>query len=365
MVTVSLSCVLIKSAEDLETAHKVSCVLFDKTGTLTVGKPAVTNTILLDSHTDERTFYRFISTAEVGSEHPLSLAILKEAERLGVSPFSSSDFQSEPGMGVQCIAENHVVLVGNVELMKVNNIYVPDEVLGILSKTSQTCVLGSIDNKLCGVICITDPIKPEAFTTVSYLKKMNIECWMVTGDRVSTARAVAMELDLDDVIAEVKPVDKSRRVKELQAQGHCVAFVGDGINDSPALAQADVGIAIGAGTDIAIEAADIVLLRNNLLDVITAIDLSKQTYHRIRLNFLWACIYNVISIPLATGALYPVWNVQVPPMVAGICMAFSSVSVVASSLLLRQYKKPIPDLVFTGAEKRRGRNVSDEEVIFL
>ncbi len=236
-------------------------------------------------------------------------------------------------------------------------------------------ILVAVDNSLAAVITLEDPIKPEAQEAIHLLKSMNIECWMLTGDNRTTALAVAKKVGLTDVLAEVKPAEKAAKVSELQSRGLVVAMVGDGVNDSPALAQADVGIAIGAGTDIALESAQIVLIKNNLLDVITAIDLSKKTFKRIKLNYLWAMIYNVLStihsflphlrlflsllsllslplpsllivpihlpgIPLAAGLLYPYYHIQVPPLVASACMAFSSISVVLSSLELKRYRPP-------------------------
>eukprot|EP01127_Copromyxa_protea_P021752 TRINITY_DN7572_c1_g1_i3.p1 TRINITY_DN7572_c1_g1~~TRINITY_DN7572_c1_g1_i3.p1 ORF type:complete len:872 (+),score=165.04 TRINITY_DN7572_c1_g1_i3:139-2616(+) len=355
--------VLIKGASDLEKAHTITCVIFDKTGTLTMGDPSVNKTYILDPNLTEKDFYKFMGAAETGSEHPLSLAITKEAKRLGITHFSGvTNFQNEPGMGVECSVEGHHILVGNVSLMKANNVLVSGKALDILADSSYTTILGAIDNRLCGAICISDSLKPEAPAAIMHLKKMGIECWMVTGDRQATAEAVAEELGLEDhVMAEVKPSEKSAKVKELQQKGHVVAMVGDGINDSPALAQSDVGIAIGAGTDIAISAASIILIRNNLLDVITAIDLSKKTFSRIRLNFLWACIYNFFSIPIAAGLLYPTYHVQIPPMVAGVCMAFSSVSVVASSLLLKRYKKPVLD-IYNGPVEFPEPDPTDERI---
>jgi len=207
---------------------------------------------------------------------------------------------------------------------------------------THTCIIAAIEDKIAGIIVIDDPIKPDAKKTISWLENMGIQCWLLSGDNKSTVTSVAKRVGLNSnrVFGQVLPQNKSSKVRELQDAGHIVAMVGDGVNDSPALAQADVGIAIGAGTDIAIEAADIVLIKNSLLDVITAIDLSRKTYNRIKLNYLWAMIYNLLAIPVAAGVLIP-WGFYIHPKVAAACMAFSSVSVVVSSLLLRMYKKPI------------------------
>eukprot|EP01125_Pyxidicula_operculata_P019708 TRINITY_DN7166_c1_g1_i1.p2 TRINITY_DN7166_c1_g1~~TRINITY_DN7166_c1_g1_i1.p2 ORF type:complete len:877 (+),score=150.09 TRINITY_DN7166_c1_g1_i1:3183-5813(+) len=332
--------ILIKGGADLEIAHQISAIIFDKTGTLTKGKPSVVDTTLVSSLKLEEVFF-YVGSAESASEHPLANAITKKASELGIKITSPKDFKYEPGYGLECLVDDHLVHIGNQPWLKKNNIQVPRSALSAMNNTS-TNILASVDNVLVAVIAIEDPIKPEAETAIRVLTKaLNVECWMVTGDTKQTARHVAQKLGINNVMSEVKPGDKANKVKELQAKGHIVAMVGDGINDSPALAQADVGIAIGAGTDIAIEAANIVLIRNNLLDVITAIDLSRETFMRIKLNYLWAVVYNILGIPVAAGVLYPLLFVQIPPLVAGACMAFSSVSVVVSSLWLRFYKKPV------------------------
>jgi len=218
-----------------------------------------------------------------------------------------------------------------------------DERLKSLEEEGKTVILFAINNELAGYMAIADRIKPEALMTVRALKKMGILAWMVTGDNSRTANAIARQVGIEHVFAEVLPSQKSKKVLELRKSGHVVAMVGDGINDSPALAESDVGIAIGAGTDVAMEAANIVLVKSDLRDVITAIDLSRKTFNRIRLNYVWATIYNLLGIPLAAGILAPV-GLSIPPMFAGLCMAFSSVSVVVSSLLLKTYKKPIISL---------------------
>jgi len=291
---------------------------------------------------DQAEFYSFVASAESASEHPLAKSIVEHStQTLGIRGDAAiSNFENEPGYGVRCKIETHRVVVGNLEWMEKNQIPLSQPTKSKLLESTDTTVLGAIDGKLCGVITISDPIKPEAKAAIASLKKMGLECWMITGDQDSIASRVASELGFTNYLSQVKPADKSSQVRKLQQNGHIVAMVGDGINDSPALAQADIGIAIGAGTDIAIATANIVLIKDNLLDVITAIDLSKQTFYRIRMNYIWACIYNFIGIPAAAGCLYPLWQIQIPPMVAGACMAFSSVSVVASSLLLRGYKKP-------------------------
>ncbi|CAN1287887.1 Copper-transporting ATPase RAN1 [Linum perenne] len=306
--------VLIKGGDALEKAQKIKYVIFDKTGTLTQGKATVT-TAKVFTGMDRGEFLRWVASAEASSEHPLAKAVVDYARHFhffdGPSPKKDgnvSDFSALPGTGVKCYIDGKRVL--------------------------------AFDDHLVGVIGVADPLKREAVVVIEGLRKMGVEPVMVTGDNWRTARAVAKEVGITDVRAEVMPAGKADVVRSLQKDGSTVAMVGDGINDSPALAASDVGMAIGAGTDIAIEAADYVLMRNNLEDVITAIDLSRKTLARIRLNYVFAMVYNVVAIPIAAGVLFPSLRMELPPWAAGACMAMSSVSVVCSSLLLRRYKKP-------------------------
>jgi len=287
-------------------------------------------------------FFYFIGSAESVSEHPLSSAILKKSKELNINLSSPSQFKYFPGSGIESNIDGRVVHVGNVEFLKDNGINIPANILKKIDEKMITTIIGAVDGQVIGSISIDDTIKPEAQVTIKKLESMNIRCWLITGDNSNAALGVAEKIGIpsERVMSQVKPNDKANKVKSLQQEGYIVAMVGDGINDSPALAQADVGIAIGAGTDVAIEAANIVLIKNSLFDVITAIDLSKKTFNRIRINFICAVIYNVLAIPIAAGVLYPIFSRQVPPLIAGICMAFSSVTVVLSSLLLRYYKKP-------------------------
>ncbi|KAL5727514.1 P-type Cu(+) transporter [Ranunculus cassubicifolius] len=337
--------VLIKGGQALESAHKINCIVFDKTGTLTIGKPVVVNTRLLQNIV-LRDFYEFVGAAEVNSEHPLAKAVVEYAKKYRednqVWP-EVRDFVSVTGHGVKATVQKKEIVVGNRGLMVECNIPVPVEADEILEETellAQTGILVAIDRKVVGVISISDPLKPGAQEVIAILKSMNIKSIMVTGDNWGTANSIAKEVGIETVMAEAKPDTKAEKVKELQSKGFTVAMVGDGINDSPALVAADVGMAIGAGTDIAIEAADIVLMKSNLEDVITAIDLSRKTFTRIRLNYIWALGYNVIGIPIAAGVLFPSTRIRLPPWVAGAAMAASSVSVVCCSLLLKYYKRP-------------------------
>ncbi|KAF7842950.1 copper-transporting ATPase RAN1-like [Senna tora] len=359
--------VLIKGGDALERAQMVKYVIFDKTGTLTQGKATFT-TAKVFTGMDRGEFLKLVASAEASSEHPLAKAIVAYARHFHFFDESSattgikddanelksgwlydvSDFSALPGSGVQCFIDGKRILVfpvqiGNRKLMVESAIDVSTEVenfLVELEENAQTGILVAYDDKLTGVIGVADPLKREASVVIEGLQKMGIRPVMVTGDNWRTARAVAKEVGIQDVQAEVMPAGKADVVRSFQKDGSIVAMVGDGINDSPALAAADVGIAIGAGTDIAIESADYVLMRNSLEDVITAIDLSRKTFSRIRLNYIFAMAYNVVAIPVAAGVLYPSLGIKLPPWVAGTCMALSSVSVVCSSLLLRRYRRP-------------------------
>ncbi|KAJ9173593.1 hypothetical protein P3X46_016710 [Hevea brasiliensis] len=339
--------VLIKGGQALESAHKVNCIVFDKTGTLTVGKPVVVNTKLFKNMV-LRDFYELVAAAEVNSEHPLAKAIVEYAKKFREDEENpiwpeAQDFVSITGHGVKAIVCNREIIVGNRSLMLDHNIAIPvdaEEMLAETEEMAQTGILISVDGEITGVLAISDPLKPGAHEVISILKSMKVRSIMVTGDNWGTANSIAREVGIETVMAETKPEQKAEKVKELQASGYVVAMVGDGINDSPALVAADVGMAIGAGTDIAIEAADIVLMKSNLEDVITAIDLSRKTFSRIRLNYIWALGYNLLGIPIAAGALFPGAGFRLPPWIAGAAMAASSVSVVVCSLLLKYYKRP-------------------------
>ncbi|KAI5679484.1 hypothetical protein M9H77_00711 [Catharanthus roseus] len=355
--------VLIKGGDALERAQKIKYVVFDKTGTLTQGKASVT-TAKIFTEMGRGEFLTLVASAEAGSEHPLGKAILEYARHFHFfdDSFSSkkggnldmeskhpgwlldvSDFSALPGEGVQCSIGGKQILVGNRKLLIENGIDIPPHVENFvveLEESAKTGILVAYDNILIGVLGVADPLKREASVVIEGLVRMGVNPVMVTGDNWRTARAVAKEVGIQDVRAEVMPAGKADVIRTFQKRGSVVAMVGDGINDSPALAAADVGMAIGAGTDIAIEAADFVLMRNNLEDVITAIDLSRKTFSRIRWNYVFAMAYNVVAIPIAAGVFFPLIKFKLPPWLAGACMALSSVSVVCSSLLLRRYRKP-------------------------
>ncbi|XP_027358796.1 copper-transporting ATPase RAN1-like isoform X2 [Abrus precatorius] len=351
--------VLIKGGDALERAQMVKYVIFDKTGTLTQGKATVT-TAKAFTGLERGEFLKLVASAEASSEHPLAKAILAYARHFHFFDDSSaltdtendakprwlfdvSDFSALPGRGVQCLIDGKRILVGNRKLMVESGIDISTEVENFvveLEESAKTGILVAYDDIVIGVLGVADPLKREASVVIEGLQKMGVTPVMVTGDNWRTARAVSKEVGIQDVRAEVMPAGKADVVRSFQKDGSIVAMVGDGINDSPALAAADVGMAIGAGTDIAIEAADYVLMRNNLEDVITAIDLSRKTFTRIRLNYVFAMAYNVVAIPVAAGVLYPSLGIKLPPWVAGACMALSSVSVVCSSLLLKRYRRP-------------------------
>ncbi|RDX57611.1 Copper-transporting ATPase HMA4, partial [Mucuna pruriens] len=328
--------VLIKGGDALEKAHKVKIVVFDKTGTLTVGKPVVVNAVLFSEFSMEELCDTTIAV-EASSEHPLAKAVVTHAKRLRQKFGSSTeevpdvdDFEVHMGAGVSGKVGAKTVVVGNKRLMHACNVPIRSEVEKYISENeilARTCVLVSIDGKIAGAFSVTDPVKPEAKRVISFLHSMGISSIIVTGDNYATATAIANEVGIDEVFAETDPVGKADKVKDLQMKGMTVAMVGDGINDSPALVAADVGMAIGAGTDIAIEAADIVLVKSSLEDVITAIDLSRKTMSRIRLNYIWALGYNILGMPIAAGVLYPYAGIRLPPWLAGACMAASSLSV--------------------------------------
>ncbi|CAN1263730.1 Copper-transporting ATPase HMA4 [Linum perenne] len=343
--------VLIKGGDSLENAHIVKTVVFDKTGTLTVGKPQVVSAVLFSSFSMEEFCDMAIAT-EANSEHPIAKSIVAHAKRFRQKIGSNADqipevkdFEVHTGAGVSGKVGDKFILVGNRRLMHTYEVTIGLEVEKFISaheELARTCVLVSIDGKIAGAFAVTDPVKPEAQRVILYLRSMGITSIMVTGDNSATAAAIARDVGIDYYFAETDPLGKANKIKDLQGKGTKVAMVGDGINDSPALVAADVGMAIGAGTNVAIESADIVLLRSNLEDVVTTIDLSRKTIARIRLNYVWALGYNILGMPIAAGILYPFTGIRLPPWLAGGCMAASSLSVVCSSLLLQSYKKPLP-----------------------
>jgi Cu+-exporting ATPase len=334
--------ILIRSAEALQTAHQVQTVVFDKTGTLTRGEPELTDVTPLDSRSPDEILL-LAASVEKRSEHPLGEAIVKGAEDRGLAAAEVEHFKSVTGKGVRGMVNGREIVLGNRTLMVELGFQLDsaEDRLASLEEAGKTAVLVSVEGRLAGIIAVADTLKDHSKSAVDTLKKMGITVVMITGDNRRTGEAIGRQLGIDRVLAEVLPRDKAAEIKKLQAEGLKVAMVGDGINDAPALTQADTGIAIGTGTDVAIEAGDIVLIRDDLRDVVMAMDLSSYSMGKIRQNLFWAFIYNTIGIPVAAGILYPFTGFLLNPMIAGAAMAFSSVSVVSNSLLMRRYRRRI------------------------
>ncbi len=329
---------LIKGGEYLEKAHKLTTVVFDKTGTLTRGKPSVTDIVALGS--SEEDLLHLAASAEQGSEHPLAKAVVSQAQDRRIPLSAPQAFQALPGSGVQATVDGRRVLLGNRGLMLRNGISLDrvEATLQRLEGEGKTVMLLAADGELAGALALADTLKEHSAEAVRALQKMGIEVIMLTGDNRRTAEAIAKQLGVDAVIAEVLPAQKEGKIQELEERGKVVAMVGDGINDAPALARADVGIALGSGTDVAMEAGGIVLIKDDLRDVVAAIQLSRATVRKIRQNLFWAFGYNTALIPLAAGLLYAAFGVLLDPIYAGAAMGFSSVSVVANSMALRRFK---------------------------
>ena len=331
--------VLIKSGEALETTHVIDTVVLDKTGTITEGKPKVTDIITAENITEEK-LLMLSASAEKGSEHPLGEAIVEYAEKRGIQTEKASDFKAIPGYGIEVIIEGKPMLLGNRKLMVERNISLVsfEDSSDRLANEGKTPMYIAIDDKLAGIVAVADTVKETSKRAVEGLHNMGISVAMITGDNERTAQAIAKQVGIDRVMSEVLPEDKANEIKKLQSEGKKVAMVGDGINDAPALAQADIGIAIGSGTDVAMESADIVLMRSDLMDVPTAIQLSRSTIRNIKQNLFWAFAYNTIGIPVAMGILHLFGGPLLNPMIAGAAMSLSSVSVVTNALRLKRFK---------------------------
>ena len=334
--------VLIRSAEALETAHKIKVVVLDKTGTLTQGRPAVTD-VIVSTGVEEKELLRLAASAERGSEHPLGQAIINEARERGIALEEATEFNALPGHGIEARINGNRVLLGNSSLMRDRNFSLDglEERGQDLASEGKTPLYIAVDGKIEGIIAMADTIRPESREAVEHLQRMDIEVAMLTGDNRGTAETIAKQLGIDRVLAEVLPEDKASEVKRLQAEGKVVAMVGDGINDAPALAQADIGIAIGTGTDVAMEAADITLMRGDVRGVVTAIALSKSIMRNVKQNLFWAFIYNTLGIPIAAGLLFPFFGILLNPIFAAAAMGSSSVSVVTNASRLRRWRSPV------------------------
>jgi Cu+-exporting ATPase len=357
--------ILFKGGEYLEIAKKVKTVVFDKTGTLTKGKPSVTDIVDL-SGLGESELMRIVAIAESGSEHPLGQAVVNSAKEKGIIVANPESFEAISGHGLRARYADHTVLIGNRKLMEDSNISVIENVDSTLNKfeaQGKTAILAAIDNKLAGIIAIADTIKDNAKDAINSLKSMGIKVVMLTGDNERTANAVASKLGIDRVIAQVLPQEKEQVISRLKSEREkkgAVAMVGDGINDAPALAQADLGIAIGSGTDIAKETGGIILIKDDIRDVVTALDLGRKTVTKIKQNLFWAFAYNTGLIPIAGGILVPFLGVGIfgwLPMLAGLAMAMSSVTVVGNSILLGRYKPR-----FAPAKPRKEEVYTDEDL---
>ena len=352
--------ILIKSGESLETAHLVDTVVLDKTGTITEGHPAVAAVRMAPGVT-EAELLGLAASLEKASEHPLAEAIVRYAEEAGVEVSQATEFAAEAGQGVSGMVSGRKVLAGNQKMMDAQKVILDgmDAEAGKLSEEGRTVLYIAADQKLLGMIAVADPVKKTSAEAIREMEQMGLDVVMLTGDHEKTARAIQKQLGISRVIAQVLPQDKEREVRRLQEEGHKVAMVGDGINDAPALARADVGIAIGAGTDVAIESADIVLMKSDLLDAVTAVQLSRAVIRNIKENLFWAFCYNAIGIPLAAGVFYLLLNWQLSPMFGSAAMSFSSVFVVCNALRLKGFqpgfrKKCGGKTTAVSAEKKKG-----------
>ena len=342
--------ILIRSGEALERAYKLQTIVLDKTGTLTEGKPRVTDIIPWGAYAPEggngnreaaeRRLLAVAAAAERGSEHPLGEAIVGRAQELELDLEEVADFNAIPGHGIEVSLDGSRVVLGNLKLMR-DRSYTLDgleDEADRLAGEGKTPMFVAVDGEAAGIVAVADTLKDNSIEAVERLRDLGLEVAMITGDNARTAEAIGAAVGIDRVLAEVLPEHKAEEVKRLQDQGRVVAMVGDGINDAPALAQADIGIAIGTGTDVAIEASDITLIRGDLMTIVTAISLSKATMRTIRQNLFWAFAYNTALIPLAAGILYPLFGILLSPMFAAAAMALSSVSVVSNSLRLRRFR---------------------------
>lgn len=346
--------ILIRSGDALETLHKLDVIIFDKTGTLTKGEPSVTDIMLKTApiiglkanphRFDEEALLRLAAIAEKRSEHPLAQAIVRRAKEKGLEIPDPEIFEVIPGHGVKALYNGKTILLGNRKLMADNKIQIEEDLeerVKALEEEGKTAMILAYGGETLGVIAVADTLKEYSAEAVSILEKMGVEVAMLTGDNRRTANAIAKQLGIKRVLAEVLPGEKVEEVKKLQMEGKKVGFVGDGINDAPALTQADVGIALGSGTDIAMEAGKVVLIKDDLRDVVNAIEIGKRTMKKIKENLFWAFAYNAAAVPIAMGALYPFTRFVVSPELAALLMALSSFTVTMNTMTMKRLKPKI------------------------
>jgi P-type Cu2+ transporter len=336
--------ILIKEAAKLENVSRVTAVVLDKTGTLTEGKPALTDVAPV-AGTNEADLLRLVASAERSSEHPLAGAIVAGARERGLDLAEATAFEGIAGHGIRATVEGREILAGNRKLLADEGVDTAalDERAAALAEAGKTPMYVALDGRAAGLVAVADTIKPTAREAIARLNGLGIETAMITGDNRRTAEAVARELGIARVFAEVLPADKARHVAGLQAEGKRVAMVGDGVNDAPALARADIGIAIGAGTDVAIETASVVLMKSDPLDITRAIALSKATVRKMKQNLVWASVYNVLAIPVAAGVLHPAFGIMLRPEWSALLMSLSSIIVAVNAVLLRRVEGELGD----------------------
>lgn len=342
--------ILIKSAESLENLHSIDTVILDKTGTITSGHPEVTDIEVLDPSMSPEEFLARAAALEAGSEHPLAQAVVEKAKKDGVSPAGAEEFQARAGRGVSARISGKTWLAGNLAFMEEEKAMGPEqemalvrEKMGQYASQGKTPLLFVRDGQAAGIIAVADTVRETSRAAIRKFKEMGLTVVMLTGDNKVTAEAIRKELDIAEAVSDVLPTEKEACVRSWQEKGHKVAMVGDGINDAPALTRADIGIAIGAGTDIAIDSADVVLMKDSLQDVVTAIELSRAVVRNIHMNLFWAFFYNVLGIPVAAGALFPAFGLRLSPMIGSAAMSLSSVCVVTNALRLRFFKPALGD----------------------
>ncbi len=344
--------ILIKSAESLENLCKIDTVVLDKTGTITEGKPQVTDIIIIDSEYTQEEFLTLCAAAEKGSEHPLATAVIERAQ--GLEMPDADEFEAVSGKGIIATVNGIEIRAGNAKFINecCQTTAVSDYALSLYSQ-GKTPLFFAFNGKAAGIIAVADKIKESSIQAIDAMKKSGIDVVMLTGDNSATAQTVQKATGITRVIADVLPHEKEACIRDLQAKGHKVAMIGDGINDAPALARADIGIAIGAGTDIAIDCADVVLMKSSLIDAVTAIELSKATIKNIKMNLFWAFFYNALGIPIAAGALYPLLGLRLNPMIGSAAMSFSSVSVVTNALRLKKFRSTATESSFKNDESHK------------